>query len=435
MNDPMEEEKVWRRAASRVRLRLNLGLWLEKTLPLWTAASLLFSILALWDRERGGERLEVLAALFAGLIALSGLAQLLRFRASFFTPEDALDLLDARLGLRNRLRSAHSGVGDWPEPPAVLPKAVRFRRDRAFAPLALSVAVVALAVYLPVRVEKSPAPLPVAGPASWQEIERALDTLREESVVKEEAIVEMEERLRELRTKPREEWFDHGTLEASDSLKEELASEMRELTRALGDVAASLEELKDMDAGAPAEARRLRERRLGAALEVLDLSGLPFEREATRELQTLARNSKVRRATKEEIERWKQMRERLYHGLPGGAEEVVVGLRSTRGGEGRNGDPGRGGVDRGPGTAPLDLSAEPLEMLSDRIEALEGEDSSSGPFGAVVGVSIGEHEVRTDGVRLGQDGGAVVSMGEGGDRVWTQSLLPRERWVLQRYFQ
>jgi hypothetical protein len=433
----MVDERVWRRAASRLRLRLNLGLWLEKTLPLWVAASLLFSVLPLWERERGGEGLELLGALFALLLILSGLSRLvllLRSRASFFTIEDALDLLDKRLGLQNRLGSADAGVGDWPEPPAVVPKAVRFRSDRAFAPLAFCAAVVALAVSIPVRVEKPPAPLPVAGPASWQEIEQALDTLREESVVQEEAIDELEERLAELRTKPREEWFDHGTLEASDTLKEELASEMRELTRALGDVASSLEELKNMDAGAPAEARRLRERRLGAALEVLDLSGLPFEREATRELQTLARNSKVRRATKEEIEKWKKMRERLYHGLPGGAEEVVVGLRSRRVGKGGKGEPGSGGVDRGPGTAPLDLSAKPRESLSDRIEGLEGDESSGGPFGATVGVSTGEHEIRTEGFRSGEDGGAVVSTGEGGDRVWTQSLLPSERRVLQRYF-
>jgi len=430
----MEGERVWRRAASRLRLRLNLGLWLENTLPLWTAASLLFSILAVWERERGGERLEVLAVGFAFVLVLSGLFALSRLRLWPFALEDALDLLDARLGLHNRLRSAHAGAGDWPEPPAVLPKAVRLRSDRAFAPLAFSVAVVALSVLVPVRVEESPATLPVAGPSSWQEIERALDALREESVVKEPAIDEMEERLHELRAKPREEWFAHGTLEASDSLKEELASGMRELTRALGDVATSLEELKDMDAGAPAEARRLRERRLESAVDALDLSGLPFEREATRELQTLARNSKARRATKEEIEKWQQMRERLYHVLPGGGEEVVVGLRSRRGDEDRNGMPGRGGVDRGPGAAPLDLSAEPLESFSDRIEALQGDEAGGGLFGETVGFSIGEHELPPGGFRLGEEGGAVVSTGEGGDRVWTQTLLPSERRVLQRYF-
>jgi hypothetical protein len=367
------------------------------------------------------------------MLLVSGVFTLLRSRASFFTLDEALDLLDDRLGLRNRLRSAQAGVGGWPEPPDVLPRAVRFRGDRALAPVALCLLVVALAVLVPVRVQTPAPPLPDTGPASWEEIERALDALRRESVVKEEALEKKEARLDELRKKPREEWFDHGTLEASDSLKEELASEMRALTRAVGEVAASLEELRGLDGEAPAQARRLRERRLGEALEALDLSGLPFEREATRELQTLARNSKVRRATKEEIEKWKEMRERLYHGLPGDAEEVVVGLRPGRGETG-NGRPSRGGVDRGPGTAPLDLSAEPRESLSERIERLEGRDASGGPFGATVGVSLGEHEVRTETFELGRSGGAVVSTGEGGDRVWTQSLLPSERRVLQRYF-
>jgi hypothetical protein len=82
----------------------------------------------------------------------------------------------------------------------------------------------------------------------------------------------------------------------------------------------------------------------------------------------------------------------------------------------------------------LDLSAEPLEPLSDRIEGLEGGHASGGPFGATVGVSLGEHETRTEAFEFGRDGGAVVSTGEGGDRVWTQSLLPSERRVLQRYF-
>jgi hypothetical protein len=425
-------ERVWRRAASRLRFRLNLGLWLDGTLPLWTGASLVFSILAIWQRERGGE-LEVIGVPFVLMLLFSGVFSLFRSRASLFTLDEALDLLDDRLGLRNRLRSAQAGVGEWPEPPAVLPRAVRFRGDRALAPAALSLLVVALAVLVPVRVEAPAPPLPATGPASWAEIERALDALRRESVVKEEALEEREARLDELRRRPREEWFDHGTLEASDSLKQELASEMRALIRSVGDLSASLEELESMEEGAPAQARRLRERGLEQALEALDLSGLPFEREATRELQTLARNSKVRRATKEEIEKWKQMKERLYHGLPGGAEEVVIGLRTGRGDAG-SGKPGRGGVDRGPGVAPLDLSAEPLEPLSDRIEGLEGGHASGGPFGATVGVSLGEHETRTEAFEFGRDGGAVVSTGEGGDRVWTQSLLPSERRVLQRYF-
>ncbi len=430
----MDGERVWRRAASRLRLRLNLALLLERMLPLWTGASLLFSILVLWERERGGSHLDVLATLFAVFLFSSGLIGLLRDRASFFDLDEALDLLDARLGLKNRLRSAKAGVGAWPEPPRQLPSVVRFRWDRALAPLAFSCCLAALAVSIPVGLRRPSAAPPVAGPASWEEIERALDTLREEAVVREEAIDEIEARLFELRAKPREDWFNHGSLEASDSLKEELAAEMRALTRSLAEVQSSLEELSQMEAGAPAEARRLQERRLGAALEEIDLSGLPFDREATRELQTLARGSKVRRATKEEIEKWKQMRERLYHVLPGGAEEkIVVGLRS-RNGEGEGGKPGRGGVNRGPGTAPLDLSAEPLETASDRIEAVPGADGSRGPLGDAVGYSTGEHDVETDGFRGDPEGGAVASKGEGGDRVWTQSLLPKERRVLSRYF-
>jgi hypothetical protein len=51
----------------------------------------------------------------------------------------------------------------------------------------------------------------------------------------------------------------------------------------------------------------------------------------------------------------------------------------------------------------------------------------------VTGVSNGQHQV-DKGAFQNQSGGTLQSIGQGGDAVWTDSLLPSEREVLRKYF-
>jgi hypothetical protein len=428
------ESVTWRRHARRLALRLNLGLWLERVLPFWIGLALLCGVAILWQRGRGeGALLPILAFLL--LLVLSGLLQIARSFPTFYRRHEGLVFLEEKLHLHNRLSSADAGVGPWPAVPFPFPRVARLRFERALVPLVVSLALVGLAARVPVAVEPEPSATPLSKPLAWQEMETSIEKLRQEEAVTEEAIDAFEERLQVLESQPKEDWFRHGSLEASDSLEEELRSEMRSLVGGLEQVESSIEALGALDEKAPADERRLRQRGLRAALDDLELGALPLDRELTRELHVLAREGKLRRATKEEIAKWKELRERLYHGLPGGKDGVAVAMGVGTGDVTGSSGSGRGGVTRGPGSAPIQLADERTELGSTAIETVRSEDVSRGLFGETLGFSLGEHDVDSSSYRGGYDAGTVASRGEGGDVVWRQSLTPRERRVLAKYFQ
>jgi hypothetical protein len=426
----MSEADFWLRFARRLRRRLNFGTWAASVVPAWTAASLAYAAALLFDRGRGGSAEPWLALFFTVLLLATGLFSFVRMRRERFRDRDALVIVEDKLGLKNRLSAAAVGVGAWPTVPESPPALVRFRPSRTLVPCSFAIALVALAAWIPVAREDGTRSASISEPLAWKEMERALDVLREEAVVGEDAIEGFEERLEALRQKPREEWFRHGSLEASDSLREELRAEMRRLVKGLDELTGSLDEMAALGENAPAEARRLREKKLDAAIDDLELLTLPLSRSTARELHVLARERNVRKMAKEEIEKWREIRERLYHGLPGGGDTVVAGIPGSASGSSQ---PGRGGVSRGPATAPINLSDERTELGTTRIESVRGEDVSRGLFGDTVGISLGEHEVDTGGFRV-SEAGEVASTGKGGDVVWVQSLTPRERRVLQKYF-
>ena len=56
---------------------------------------------------------------------------------------------------------------------------------------------------------------------------------------------ELEEKVEELRKQPKEEWFDHSAMEATDSLKEAHEQELKELERDLRKAEKSLNALQN----------------------------------------------------------------------------------------------------------------------------------------------------------------------------------------------
>ena len=95
--------------------------------------------------------------------------------------------------------------------------------------------------------------------------------------------------------------------------------------------------------------------------------------------------------------------------------------------------PGKGGIDRGPGAAPLFLGEQQSKLGTNNQEALSNPDLSRTTPADLIGIGNDKHEV--DKSALGpRDAGAVGSTGEGGEQVWKENLAPQERAVLKRYF-
>lgn len=433
----MNDSRFWIRTAARVARRLNIGRWLERALPVWAGTSVVAACTLLLFRNRGVTDLTWFYVAVPVAFIVSGLlVYVVDSRRHLTTPEQALVWLEHRLHLNNRLSAAAAGVGDWPEPRPEAVELLEWRPARVVPAPLFSMALITAATLIPVSLAREPVPSPTAPPLAWTEMERWLEEVKETEIVDEQALEAWEKRIDSLKDQPKEEWYSHSSLEAGDSLREELASELRALERGLEEAEASITEMLELDENASPEKRRLSKQRLSKALDDLDLATLPLSRKVKRQLMTLAREREVKPMTKEQLEQLrKRLRERQYANLPKPGDEAYAFL--TPGGtegESSSGQPGKGGVTRGPGSAPLELADERTELGSERIEDVLGREPMGTEFGETIAVGIGEHDEETETFRGAQDAGAVASTGEGGELVWSQTLTPEERRVLKKYF-
>jgi len=97
------------------------------------------------------------------------------------------------------------------------------------------------------------------------------------------------------------------------------------------------------------------------------------------------------------------------------------------------GGPGRGGIDRGPGDAPL-LQGEPAseEGVEFKEEALPPPKVADLKESRLLGVSLGAPPVEEGGAPAG--GGVLDSAQSGGGSAQTHRVLPKHRSAVQRYF-
>lgn len=433
------DSRFWRRSARRVARRLNVGRWLERVLPVWAGLSVLVACGVLILRNRG---VSDLTWVWVGVVAVFVVAGLVVYgvgsRKHYTSTEQALVWLEHRLRLNNRLTAASAGIGAWPDARAEAVELLEWRLGRIVPAPLFSVGLIVAAAFIPVSPHSEPMPPPIASPLAWTEMERWLEEVKETELVDEQAVEAWEERVESLESQPKEEWYSHSSLEAGDSLREELASELRALERGLSEAESSLTELLELteNANASPEKRRLAQKRLAKALDDLDLATLPLSRKVKRQLMTLARERKVKRLTQEQLEQLRErLRERRYANLPRPGDEAYAFL-TPGGADGAtsSGALGRGGTNRGPGSAPIELAEQRTELGTSRIEDVMGHEPLGTEFGETIAVGIGEHDNDTSGFRGGLDAGAVAATGEGGELVWSQTLTPAERRVLKKYF-
>lgn len=444
-----ELERFWVRRAARLARRCNTAWWLERFNLLALVGLLVFAAALLLARTWRAEWLfppAVVAALF-GLLALFALAARFLGRPRFVDAGAGLARLDDRLGLHGRLVSAGAGVGPWPPlPPPELPVRAAFFRwnlPRACGPGFAAAAVVAGAWWMPLP-EESPV-APAVAPGAWEQMDQWLETLAEESVVEEDAVEEFASRVEELRDRPEEEWFGHSSLEATDTLQQALGQEIRDLAADMNDLERNLAALQAFSSRMGEEARERLARDFGEALDALGAGALPLEGGLREQLDGID-PSKLGREGLAALapEQLEALREQLRNGaqalgslegLPGAdPASTLSGLGEGMGfGDEGGGMPGRGGLNRGRGDAPLTFGEEVEGLGSSRLEGVANEDFSRATVGEVLG--LGETERELDKTATGPvGGGAVSSLGRGGEAVSRESLLPDEQAVLKRYF-
>jgi hypothetical protein len=418
--------RSWRRIARRLSWRVNVAAWWER----WTTPAVVASALAagtlLTLRRQGTETRWLWLGLAAVLLVMAALAAG-RARRFFFSTAAALTELDVALGLKTRLTAASAGVGAWPEPPSRRPAVLRWRPKHLLVPPAFAAALLAVAGFIPVSKARAPRAVPGEAPAAWREMDQWLTALKQEDLAKPDAVDAWEERVNRLRKQPESTWYAHGSLEAGDTLHQQLEVGLRSMGNDLDDAADALE-MMESNGGQSHDANGGTERQLDRAMQRLEAGSVPLNPSVLSRLK--AAKGHPRPLSMAEMEKLsKRLRE--------GAGFCRLQVRECPFGHKECHDPHcrRGGKPaRGPGEAPLTLESEASKTGGQRLEGVANEDMQNAALGDTIGISRGAHSVDRHHPVTPIAGGAVAGAAGGGEAVWRDTLTPEEQRLLQRYF-
>jgi hypothetical protein len=422
----------WLATAKRVSRKVNLAWWLETlSAPLLIAA--VGGAVALLVVRRGFPNTEpwMLAASAGGLIAALALGCWTRAARKFERPGQSLVRIEAAMRLRNSLSAASAGVAPWPPPAERIDAGLAWQWPRLLVPPLGALVLLAAGMFIPITARSLHPPAAPEQPQAWKQLATELDQLTREEVVDEKYLEDTRKKLDELKSQEEEQWFSHSSLEATDSLKKSHRAEAERVERELGRAEKALANLeKNAGAFTQAEKNRLMEE-FDQALQGLQNGAMKPNPALLEQMKQLDLKD-MAKLTPEQIEQLRENLKKHSEAMKTGKDEGADWSDELLAGEGE--DPGKGGVDRGPGHSPGVLGEEKDPLETGELTGLEAKDLSRASPGDLLELQDGEHEVDHSPSGISQ-GGNTDATGKGGDRVWRDALDPAEQRTLKRFFE
>jgi hypothetical protein len=424
---PSDPARYWQRTARRLALRVNAAaVWERFTTPA-VLVSAAFAVAVLALRREHAEAALVAPAFALGLVGAFIIA-FLRARPSFFTLETALVALDVTLGLKSRLTAAQAGVGGWPAVPEHAPRVVRWKASRLAVPPLFAAAILAVAGFIPISKAQEPKSAPLTPPLAWKEVDDWLRGVEKKELASPETVSAWEERLNRLRRQPESAWYGHGSLEAGDTLHQQLEAGLRSMGNDMDEAADALDTLESVGGKSHDAEAGAADQQLDRAMQRLEAGSVPLNPKLLSELKGL-KGTHGRKLSLAELEK---LRQRLREGSGFcrlSIRECKLGHKDCKDGRCRG-----YGVQRGPGSVPLDLESEASRTTSNKMEGVSNEDLQNAALGETIGLTRTAHRVDRHGRTVPMTGGAVTAAPAGGEAVWRDTLTPDEERVLQKYF-
>ncbi|MEM8953086.1 MAG: hypothetical protein AAGD22_02945 [Verrucomicrobiota bacterium] len=313
--------------------------------------------------------------------------------------------------------------------------------------MSLAFGALAAAIMVPVNRPDSAVNLAPSEPLSWSKMESWLDELEEEKVAEPEALEKVREQVQQLRDHDNKDWFSHSSLEATDSLAEQLRQSINELGKNAHTAERTLSSLQKFQDDLSATTRDNLVQKYQDALKNLASNQLSPNSELLKQLQSI-NPAQLKQLSTEQLQRLSNQlknsagacKQCLGMGdgeLPYGWEQGLDLITLREGNAyplGSGQIPGRGGVSRGPGTAPITLSETPTNLRTNNPEQVRTDDYSRASLGDTLSISDGQHEVDTT-ITGPTTAGSIESTGSGGDRIWRDSLMPNEKEILRKFFE
>lgn len=443
-----EDKTFWQKRAEKLSRRINTAWFLQVLAAPLLITAVIGAIATLAIRREFSEiSTAVIALTIVGVII--GLAGIVLFIAwkRFERPAQSLVRIEASQGMNTSLSAASAGVRPWPKAPANLSESLSWHLPKVIAPPLGALAVLALGLLIPISAKSTTTPPPSRQPQAWSEIDSQLEKLAEDAMVDEEYIEEIEKRLEQLRSQEEQDWFSHASLEATDSLKESQNSNMENLQRDLAEAENALEALsKEGGKMDSAQKQKLTEE-FEKALQGLQNGAMKPNPELLDKLSKLDPNN-LGKLSPEQLDQLKENMEKLQQSIDDAAgngdqgEDWSDQLLGDQGegecngeGQGKDGKegPGSGAIERGPGHDPNVLRGQKDALDAGELASLEAKDLSRSTPGDLLQLQDGKHTV--DEAASKASSGGTAAAGQGGDRIWKESLAPDEQRALKKYFE
>ncbi|MCX6856383.1 MAG: hypothetical protein NTV80_15930 [Verrucomicrobia bacterium] len=444
MNDQAKLSASWHRLVGQTARKVNAGWLMEKLTPLFVGAGAAAFAVIVWQRSNGAVmQLNQMWPWLAGLALVIVLVSYFLARRCFISSAEAMVRLESQLHLHNALSVAKLGRGVWPEIPRLLDDGLKWHWPRVSAPFALCAGCLLAAFFLPVTPDAA-AVLPTVEPQAWQQMDDWLEKLEEEKIITPEEKEEQAAKIDALRDQEQEKWFSHESLNASDTLKEQLQREIGNMARDMADAERSLNALQNYASKLSDQAKEQMLKEYSEALEGMKNGSMKLDPKLLKELSQIdPKNLKslsqdqlnqLRDSLKEKSGSMAEMAPGKGFLGDGEGEDDLLAEGGAGQGQGEGEGPGKGGITRGPGTAPLTLSDEENRFGTNKTEAVVNEDMSKAQLGTLLNLQNGKHDVdKTYGGPQTTQG--TQNQGQGGQQVWRESLTPEEKAVLKRVFQ
>lgn len=451
----------WERRARLLAAEINAGWWLSCWLPTVLVIGIAGTFALLWARWQAVELVPFAWGTIGVALVFAGVAAWFTSRPRFESVASARVLLEERLGLHARLSSAAAGVGDWPGRRIDLDGRwpVRIRATRPALLLSLVGAMLAAATAIPVADAGAFRRRAIEAPADAEIVSQWIDELRREEAIDERSAGAVQERIEEILERPRDAWYEHATLEAAGTLREQTAAELAALNRNLAAAERAAASLAAAPSGAANAEKQRDSQALAAAARQLALGGMrpagdagtKLGKEAAEALADLSPEQLRELAVALRVNRSK-----LKAALSRAANFDLAALGPESDCEGckpcdtcqdcREGNPckkgacaacsraGRGGINRGPGEAPMEAGKEEDLGATRRELVTAPTDIERSAAAELLDVVDAEHAVDESAYSGPQAGGSIAPTADGGGPSRVDNLLPREQDVVRRFF-
>jgi len=439
--------KDWLKGARSVARRINIGWWLDRLTPILIIVTLLSATVIICLRTFWTEQSGNPSWLWSGagfMILLAAIAAFIIAKKRFIGEKEGLVRIEDQLRLNNALSSADRGVGHWPEfeKSKLQGSGLNWNWPILLVPFLFTIIIISGAIWMPILEVNAAAKLPPSEPSAWAQMEDWIDSLEEEELIEESGIEEVREKIEELRAQPEDEWFSHSSMEATDTLRDSLGRDIRNIAAEMGTLERDLNALQNHASQLSEASKEMLLKEYDEAMKNMALNSLGLNKELLKQLQGIdpkqLSQMQMGQMSKEQMD---QLRKQMgkscdklgsMDGLPklGENEDFDQWLAGMCNKPGTM--PGRGGINRGRGDAPLFFGDE-SDLKTNNIETIKNGDLTNATPGDLLAVGETTHEIEE--VNTGpQKGGEVSSKGKGGEAVWRESLMPNEKALLKRYF-